>query len=208
MLIPEADLFMLQPTTANPTSWTYVVGFLFQKYGTQPTLFKRLPQPLTATAKAPRGAPEMPPPEVGMLCQGRGPPLRHLHTEWGWCISTEAWCPSQDPPRAAGHQGAGNPDATAGRVEHPPFSPPMPAKHKSLHCWGPWLQSPWLQILGPNGHSLATNVHPITSRDTGIKWFHDCDSYIHPAVWGELTPSMSFKYWIGSMPNCGAHRLT
>ena len=40
MPAPKADLLRLQLTAANPMSQMYMAGFLFQKYGTQPTFFQ------------------------------------------------------------------------------------------------------------------------------------------------------------------------
>ena len=42
---------------------------------------------------------EMSPLDGGMLCKATLLPLRPWHKEWGWCISPEAWCPSEDHPR-------------------------------------------------------------------------------------------------------------
>ena len=100
-------------------------------------------------------------------------------------------------------QPAGHPQASGG---HSPSSLCTPASHGSLYCRGPGFWVPQLQILGPTGHSLGADIHIITSVDTGIRWFNNCYSSIPPAAGGELTPSMSFKYQLTSMPKHCAHR--
>ena len=112
------------------------------------------------------------------------------------------------------YEGTGDPDATTSGVGHSGlWGSPSPANllrlayHKGPYHQGPWVQSPSLQISGPTGHSPAADIHFMTSRDTSFQWFGDCKSYPAPAVRGELTPSVSFTHWIGSIPKCGAHRF-
>ena len=82
------------------------------------------------------------------------------------------------------------------------------ASHGSLYCRGPGFWTLQFQIPGPTGHSLTADVHLITGRDTGIWWFDDHNSFLLPAIRGKVTPHISFKYWIGSMPQCRAHKCT
>ena len=64
-------------------------------------------------------------------------------------------------------------------------------------CYQDTLVNPQLQmsILSPNGLPVSSNLTSVTL-------------YIHLTARGELTASMSFRYWVGKKPKHHTHRLT